>query len=172
MLGSSCRMPLAEDIRPSKAACRCLFGPVDHEELQRDLRREKESIHEMDDDNWNFDFRNVKPRPGRWQWSAVGEDDTSIPQAYELPGLSGKRKRESDEDSDHYSAKSPKLDLCSRPDDAALDVASSPPSSPTSSHDDSEVLEDLPSSPRDRTPSPTSPPCSARQPKITGEFWL
>lgn len=69
-------------------ACRCLFGPVDHDEVRKTLHRELKVINERNTARWNFDFTQEKPLPGRWSWEGV--EELSVPRAYEMPQLSAK----------------------------------------------------------------------------------
>ncbi len=73
-------------VRRSKAR-RCLFGPVDHDEVRKTLRQEMERIDEQNNARWNFDFSTGTPLKGKLQWQKV---DTSedVPQAYDMPNLS------------------------------------------------------------------------------------
>jgi len=50
---------------------RCLFGPVNHEELQATLRKETEEVRKNDEHTWNFDFITETPKQGRWEWYPV-----------------------------------------------------------------------------------------------------
>ena len=67
-------------------ACRCLFGPVDHEEVRRTLRRELRVLTERNREKWNFDFQQERPLPGRYSWERTSEDE-DVPSAYEMPRL-------------------------------------------------------------------------------------
>lgn len=62
---------------PKSSACKNLFGPVDHEELKKDLKGRLQEMEEAASARWNFDFSNHKPLPnGRYNWQAV--DDSPI----------------------------------------------------------------------------------------------
>ncbi|XP_054628003.1 cyclin-dependent kinase inhibitor 1B-like [Dunckerocampus dactyliophorus] len=50
---------------------RCLYGPVDHEQLRRDLKLELEEIPVEDSHRWNFDFQTNTPLPGMFEWEPV-----------------------------------------------------------------------------------------------------
>ncbi|NXE47482.1 CDN1B inhibitor, partial [Chauna torquata] len=50
------------------SACRNLFGPVNHEELNRDLKKHRKEMEEACQRKWNFDFQNHKPLEGRYEW--------------------------------------------------------------------------------------------------------
>lgn len=51
--------------------CRSLFGPVDHEQLRRDLKLRLKEIVDQDRRRWNFDFQSETPMSGRFQWEQV-----------------------------------------------------------------------------------------------------
>ncbi|XP_056455498.1 cyclin dependent kinase inhibitor 1Bb [Gadus macrocephalus] len=74
---------------PKPSFCRTLFGPVDHEELKREL---KGHFKEMEDDasaKWNFDFANHKPlKNGRFKWDLV--DCKDLPDFYNQPPRSSR----------------------------------------------------------------------------------
>lgn len=77
--------------KPVKSAvCRCLFGPVDHDELRRDLYEEKLMLEARDRERflrkWNFDLANDEPVSGVYSWEIVDEN-TDIPKAYAMPRL-------------------------------------------------------------------------------------
>ncbi|XP_049456442.1 cyclin-dependent kinase inhibitor 1Ca [Epinephelus fuscoguttatus] len=55
-------------IRRKESVCRSLFGPVDHEQLRRDLKLKMKEITEQDSRRWNFNFQAETPLPGRFQW--------------------------------------------------------------------------------------------------------
>ncbi|NXX15042.1 CDN1B inhibitor, partial [Podargus strigoides] len=50
------------------SACRNLFGPVNHEELNRDLVQHRRELEAACQRRWNFDFQNHKPLEGRYEW--------------------------------------------------------------------------------------------------------
>lgn len=51
--------------------CRSLFGPVNHEQLRRDLKLRLKEIVDQDRLRWNFDFQSETPMSGRFQWERV-----------------------------------------------------------------------------------------------------
>ncbi|TNN51318.1 Cyclin-dependent kinase inhibitor 1B [Liparis tanakae] len=51
--------------------CRSLFGPVDHEQLRRDLALKLRELEEQDSRRWNFNFHTETPLSGRFQWDEV-----------------------------------------------------------------------------------------------------
>ncbi|XP_053416791.1 cyclin-dependent kinase inhibitor 1C [Nycticebus coucang] len=64
------------------SACRRLFGPVNHEELSRELRIRLAELNAEDQNRWDFDFEQDVPLrgPGRMQWIEV--DSESVPAFY------------------------------------------------------------------------------------------
>ncbi|CAK6967027.1 cyclin-dependent kinase inhibitor 1Ca [Scomber scombrus] len=58
-------------IRGRDSVCRSLFGPVDHDQLRRDLKMKMKEITEQDSRRWNFNFQADTPLPGRFQWEEV-----------------------------------------------------------------------------------------------------
>jgi len=76
---------MSTGIRPSKKACRSLFGPVDHDELRETLRKEREALEEADTTRWNFNFGKEIPLDGRWQWERINILTSATP----LTSLSG-----------------------------------------------------------------------------------
>lgn len=77
------RMDARQAEYPKPSACRNLFGPVNHEELTRDLERHCRDMEEASQRKWNFDFQNHRPLEGRYEWEEVQED--SLPEFYCRP---------------------------------------------------------------------------------------
>ncbi|XP_047126722.1 uncharacterized protein LOC100197618 [Hydra vulgaris] len=50
-----------QDIAPSKATCRSLFGEVDHEQTKKELQLQYEKLLEQKSEHWNFNFKEQKP---------------------------------------------------------------------------------------------------------------
>ncbi|XP_070761400.1 cyclin dependent kinase inhibitor 1Ca [Enoplosus armatus] len=63
-----------DPIRRRESVCRSLFGPVDHEQLRRDLKLKLKEITEQDGRRWNFNFQTETPLPGRFQWEEIPAD--------------------------------------------------------------------------------------------------
>lgn len=61
-------------IRRRESVCRSLFGPVDHDQLRRDLTQRLKEIAEQDSRRWNFNFQTETPLAGRFQWEEVPAD--------------------------------------------------------------------------------------------------
>nr|XP_055048511.1 cyclin-dependent kinase inhibitor 1 [Misgurnus anguillicaudatus] len=62
---------------PTKT-CRSLFGPVDHEELRRELTSKLKEIAEHDRQRWNFDFGEGRPLDGELEWEESPAEDCPI----------------------------------------------------------------------------------------------
>nr|KAF6398442.1 cyclin dependent kinase inhibitor 1C [Molossus molossus] len=64
------------------SACRSLFGPVDHEELSRELQMRLAELTAEDQRRWDYNFQQDVPLrgPGRLQWTEV--DSESVPAFY------------------------------------------------------------------------------------------
>lgn len=60
--------------RRAESVRRSLFGPVDHEQLRRELRQRLKEMSEQDSRRWNFDFQTDTPLAGRFQWEEVPLD--------------------------------------------------------------------------------------------------
>uniref|UniRef100_A0A673CC56 Cyclin-dependent kinase inhibitor domain-containing protein n=1 Tax=Sphaeramia orbicularis TaxID=375764 RepID=A0A673CC56_9TELE len=57
-----------------QSVCRNLFGPVDHEQLRRDLRQKMKEMTERDSRRWNFNFHSDTPLPGSFEWEQIPAD--------------------------------------------------------------------------------------------------
>ncbi|XP_052575416.1 cyclin-dependent kinase inhibitor 1B [Peromyscus californicus insignis] len=77
------RMDARQAEHPKPSACRNLFGPVNHEELTRDLEKHCRDMEEASQRKWNFDFQNHKPLEGRYEWQEV--EKGSLPEFYYRP---------------------------------------------------------------------------------------
>ncbi|XP_021232625.1 cyclin-dependent kinase inhibitor 1 [Numida meleagris] len=68
-------MPLSQSragpVPCSSKACRSLFGPVDHEQLQNDFKELLRQQLEEAQRRWNFDFETETPLEGRFKWERV-----------------------------------------------------------------------------------------------------
>lgn len=58
------------------SVCRNLFGPVDHDELSRDMKAKLREISEHSQQRWNFDFDTHTPLDGDYQWEEVEVERT------------------------------------------------------------------------------------------------
>nr|XP_056718737.1 cyclin-dependent kinase inhibitor 1B [Euleptes europaea] len=71
------------DASPKPSACRSLFGPVDRDELARELRRHRRQLAQAGRAAWNFDFQRHRPLGGRYEWQAL--DPHALPDFYSRP---------------------------------------------------------------------------------------
>lgn len=58
------------------SVCRNLFGPVDHDELSREMKTKMLEISERDQQRWNFNFEANTPLEGDYEWEEVPVDKT------------------------------------------------------------------------------------------------
>lgn len=56
------------DSPPRNRVKRVLFGPTDHEENKKFVKRELEESNKAASQRWNFDFKEGTPCEGRFQW--------------------------------------------------------------------------------------------------------
>ncbi|XP_029952923.1 cyclin-dependent kinase inhibitor 1C-like [Salarias fasciatus] len=56
------------------SVCRNLFGPVDHDELNREMKAKMREISERDQQRWNFNFEANTPLDGDYEWEEVPVD--------------------------------------------------------------------------------------------------
>jgi len=86
MLGIKPEMILARPgvrLATKASARRCLFGPVDHDEIKRTIRKEMVSLDMENCQKYNFDFSLEKPMDGRFSWTPVKESEF-VPIAYKM----------------------------------------------------------------------------------------
>nr|XP_033808576.1 cyclin-dependent kinase inhibitor 1B-like isoform X2 [Geotrypetes seraphini] len=57
---------------PPMSARRNLFGPVDHEQLQRDFQQQLRGSLEAARRKWSFDFARDLPSEGALEWEPLG----------------------------------------------------------------------------------------------------
>ncbi|XP_051976198.1 LOW QUALITY PROTEIN: uncharacterized protein cdkn1cb [Xyrauchen texanus] len=75
---SSETRPEPTDILPllkRTSTCRNLFGPVDHDELKRELRSKLREMSERDQLRWNFNFSDGQPLDGDLKWEGSPSED-------------------------------------------------------------------------------------------------
>ncbi|XP_032380020.1 cyclin-dependent kinase inhibitor 1C [Etheostoma spectabile] len=60
------------------SVCRNLFGPVDHDELNREMKAKLREISERDQQRWNFNFEDNTPLDGDYKWEEVPVDKTPV----------------------------------------------------------------------------------------------
>ncbi|XP_069803112.1 cyclin-dependent kinase inhibitor 1B-like [Dendropsophus ebraccatus] len=54
-----------------RGVCRSLFGPIDHDELRSELKRQLKEIQASDCQRWNFDFESGTPLKGTFCWEPL-----------------------------------------------------------------------------------------------------
>ncbi|KAL0967869.1 hypothetical protein UPYG_G00258670 [Umbra pygmaea] len=59
-------------------ACRNLFGPVDHDELNREMKSKMREISDRDQRRWNFNFEVGVPLSGNYEWEEAPVDMTPV----------------------------------------------------------------------------------------------
>ncbi|KAM9496917.1 cyclin-dependent kinase inhibitor 1B [Clarias gariepinus] len=64
--------------RPRRSVCRSLFGPVDHDELHRDIEAKLREISEKDEQRWNFNFASGTPLLGDYEWEGAAVEATPV----------------------------------------------------------------------------------------------
>ncbi|XP_042301589.1 cyclin-dependent kinase inhibitor 1C [Sceloporus undulatus] len=82
---SGCFVPVSA---PRTGACRSLFGPVDHQELRRELEGQLRAMREEGRRRWEYDFQSGRPLAllgpegggGRFLWEEV--DARDVPAFY------------------------------------------------------------------------------------------
>ncbi|XP_066480415.1 cyclin-dependent kinase inhibitor 1 [Tiliqua scincoides] len=77
-------MPLSKGniLRPScsKKICRNLFGPVDHDQFQKDVQSLMRAQLKEAQQKWNFDFETETPLEGKYKWEKVSHVNVLPPQ--------------------------------------------------------------------------------------------
>jgi len=58
------------------SVCRSLFGPVDHDELNREMKSSLREMSERDQRRWNFNFETDTPLAGAYQWEESSVNTT------------------------------------------------------------------------------------------------
>ncbi|KAF7248119.1 Cyclin-dependent kinase inhibitor 1B [Varanus komodoensis] len=94
------RMEARQADYPKPSACRTLFGPVDREELARELQQHSRDLEEASRRRWNFDFYSYQPLGGRYEWQAVGQD--TLPEFYSRPPRLSKALAKSASQKPHF----------------------------------------------------------------------
>lgn len=59
-----------------RSVCRSLFGPVDHDELNRDIEAKLREISDRDQKRWNFNFVSGTPLLGDYEWEGAAVEAT------------------------------------------------------------------------------------------------
>ncbi|KAM3870156.1 cyclin-dependent kinase inhibitor 1C [Diretmus argenteus] len=60
------------------SACRNLFGPVDHDEVDREIKSRLREVSERDQQRWNFNFEANTPLDGDYEWEEIPVDNTPV----------------------------------------------------------------------------------------------
>lgn len=63
-----------------RGVCRSLFGPIDHDELRSELKRQLKEIQASDCQRWNFDFEAGTPLKGTFCWEPL--ESKEMPNLY------------------------------------------------------------------------------------------
>lgn len=92
-----CQNPNVLQLR-SRSVCRALWGPVDHDQVRKDLEREQKTISKALTRKYNFDFESGKPMKGKWQWETTQERDRSTPKPRPIPSPKRRKVAASAED--------------------------------------------------------------------------
>lgn len=92
--------------------CRNLFGPVDHDELNREMKEKLREISERDQQRWNFNFEANTPLEGDYEWEAVTADKTPV--FYQDSVQDGKIRVPVQSPSDSALPESPRADALDR----------------------------------------------------------
>lgn len=132
------------------SACRSLFGPVDHEELGRELQMRLAELAAEDQNRWDFNFQQDVPLrgPGRLQWTEV--DSESVPAFYRETVQVGRCRR---------------LLLTPRP--PPVIVAVIPPREPPAVAESLDGPDEAPGqTPSVPVPAPTPPPAPVAAPVV------
>ncbi len=77
----------------SRKVCRSLWGPVDHDQIAKDLEREQKKITKEMSHKWNYDFEADKPLEGRWAWCEEKKVGRSQKRPKSGPTPQAKRRR-------------------------------------------------------------------------------
>lgn len=112
------------------SVCRNLFGPVDHDELSREMKAKMREISERDQQRWNFNFEANTPLVGDYEWEAVPVDKSPVfyqdsiqNDRTRVPATSAKQKPTTDS----VLPETPRMDVLER---LAVPESSSSSSSP------------------------------------------
>ncbi|XP_054032546.1 cyclin-dependent kinase inhibitor 1 [Dryobates pubescens] len=81
-------MPLAQSragqMPCSSKVCRNLFGPLDHQQLQNDLKDLMRQHLEEAQQRWNFNFETETPLDGQFKWERVFQAEQPTQEAHSL----------------------------------------------------------------------------------------
>uniref|UniRef100_A0A3Q2ZK93 Cyclin-dependent kinase inhibitor domain-containing protein n=1 Tax=Kryptolebias marmoratus TaxID=37003 RepID=A0A3Q2ZK93_KRYMA len=65
-------------IRRRDSVCRSLFGPMDHDQLRRDLELKLQEMSEQDSRRWNFNFQSDTPLSGKFEWEEMSAERAAL----------------------------------------------------------------------------------------------
>ncbi|XP_053343171.1 cyclin-dependent kinase inhibitor 1B-like [Clarias gariepinus] len=100
--------------RPRRSVRRSLFGPVDHDELQRDIEEKLREVSENDHHRWNFNFASGTPLLGDYEWEGAAVEATPV--FYQVAVRVRKQRANSQQVKPH--TQSPNRENCARSDAA------------------------------------------------------
>lgn len=70
--------PMTFPLHARTGICRNLFGPVDHDELNRDMKSKLREISYRDQRKWNFNFEAEVPLSGDYVWEETPVDTSPV----------------------------------------------------------------------------------------------
>uniref|UniRef100_A0A8C8K7V9 Cyclin-dependent kinase inhibitor domain-containing protein n=1 Tax=Oncorhynchus tshawytscha TaxID=74940 RepID=A0A8C8K7V9_ONCTS len=70
--------PMTFPLHAPTGVCRNLFGPVDHDKLNRDMKSKMREISYRDQQKWNFNFEAEVPLPGDYVWEETPVDTSPV----------------------------------------------------------------------------------------------
>uniref|UniRef100_A0A4W5PGB7 Cyclin-dependent kinase inhibitor 1Ca n=1 Tax=Hucho hucho TaxID=62062 RepID=A0A4W5PGB7_9TELE len=70
--------PMTFPLHPRTGVCRNLFGLVDHDELNRDMKSKMREISCSDERRWNFNFEADVPLSGDYVWEETPVDTSPV----------------------------------------------------------------------------------------------
>ncbi|XP_038857572.1 cyclin-dependent kinase inhibitor 1B-like [Salvelinus namaycush] len=70
--------PMTFPLHARTGVCRNLFGPVDHDELNRDMKSKMREISYRDQRKWNFNFEAEVPLSGDYVWEETPVDMSPV----------------------------------------------------------------------------------------------
>lgn len=119
------------------SVCRNLFGPVDHEEVSREMKAKLREICERDRQRWNFDFEANTPLDGDYKWEEVPVERTPVfyrdPAQIDRSRMPATPVKQAPSADSCVLPESPRMDVLERlamPESSSSSGGSSSPSSP------------------------------------------
>ncbi|CAI9568116.1 unnamed protein product [Staurois parvus] len=105
-----------------RGVCRSLFGPIDHDELRSELKRQLKEIQASDCQRWNFDFEAGAPLKGTFCWEPL--ESKEMPSFY-------RESRLCPASNTPASRQQQQIPLCTRLAGAQVDAKEEPPAEVT-----------------------------------------